>query len=166
MKFTIGFRTVKDDDIDFLLLLRKRSMTKHLADAGIKMKDEQHLERVKEFYYDSHIILRNRKPIGLLKLGVVSLNGTGQSLHIRQLQIMPDQQGKGIGSKVLAVVKKRALQLCLPITLNVLLKNPARALYLRHGFQVKGKNKLEYQMFCPSEVIAASLNSENDLFSK
>ncbi len=168
MKFTIGFRSVKDDDLDFLLLLRKRTMSKHLVDAGIKMTTEQHLERIKEYYYDSHIILRDRKPIGLLKLGVVSLNklghrGSGQSLHIRQLQIMPDQQGKGIGSKVLAVVKKRALQLCLPITLNVLLKNPARSLYLRHGFQIKGKNKLEYQMFCPCEVVAASLKSHDDI---
>lgn len=155
MKFTIGFRTVKHEDLDFLLMLRKKSMSKHLADAKIKLTNEQHLERIKEFYYDSHIILRDRKPIGLLKIGVVSLKGTDKSLHIRQLQILPEYQGKGIGSKVLAVVKKKALQLQLPITLNVLLKNPARGLYLRHGFQIEGKNKLEFQMRCPLEVIAA-----------
>lgn len=155
MKFTIGFRAVKHEDIDFLLTLRRKSMSKHLADAKIKLSKEQHLERIKEHYYDSHIILRNRKPIGLVKLGVVSLKGTEKSLHIRQLQILPEHQGKGIGSKVLAVVKKRALQLQLPITLNVLLKNPARGLYLRHGFQIEGKNKLEFQMRCPIEVVAA-----------
>jgi len=155
MKFTIGFRAVKHEDLDFLLTLRKKSMSKHLSDAKIKLTNEQHLERIKEHYYDSHIILRNRKPIGLLKLGVVSLKGTSKSLHIRQLQILPEYQGQGIGSKVLAVVKKRALQLQLPITLNVLLKNPARGLYLRHGFQIEGKNKLEFKMRCPLDVIAA-----------
>jgi GNAT superfamily N-acetyltransferase len=155
MKFTIGFRAVKHEDLDFLLKLRKKPMSKHLAKAKIKLTNEQHLERIKENYYDSHIILRDRKPIGLLKLGVVSLKGTKKSLHIRQLQILPEYQGQGIGSKVLAVVKKRALQLQLPITLNVLLKNPARGLYLRHGFQIEGKNKLEFQMCCPLEVIAA-----------
>ena len=155
MKFTIGFRAVKHEDLDFLLLLRKKSMLKHLAAAKIKLTNEQHLERVKEHYYDSHIILRNRKPIGVVKLGVVSLKDSDKSLHIRQLQIMPQYQGQGIGSKVLAVVKKRALQLQLPVTLNVLLNNPARGLYLRHGFQIEGKNKLEYQMRCPLEVIAA-----------
>lgn len=154
MKFTIGFRAVKHEDLDFLLSLRKKSMTKHLAKAKIKMTNEQHLERVKEHYYDSHIILRNRKPIGLLKIGIVALKGTNKSLHIRQLQILPDYQGQGIGSRVLSVVKKRALQLQLPITLNVLLENPARALYLRHGFQIEGKNKLEFQMCCPLAVIA------------
>lgn len=155
MKFTIGFRAVKHEDLDFLLLLRKKSMTKHLTKAKIKLTNEQHLERVKEHYYDSHIILRNRKPIGVLKLGIVALHGTNKSLHIRQLQILPEYQGQGIGSKVLMVVKKRALQLQLPITLNVLLQNPARGLYLRHGFQIEGKNKLEFQMCCPLDVIAA-----------
>lgn len=155
MKFTIGFRAVKHEDLDFLLLLRKKSMSKHLADANIKLTPEQHLERVKEHYYESHIILRNRKAIGVLKIGVTALKGMDKSLHIRQLQILPQYQGQGIGSKVLSVVKKRALQLQLPITLNVLLKNPARGLYLRHGFQIEGKNKLEFQMRCPLEVIAA-----------
>lgn len=154
MKFTVGFRKVKHDDIKFLLDLRRKTMTQHLLAADIRMSDEQHLERIKEFFYESHIILADRKPIGLLKMGVVSLKGTHKSLHIRQLQIMPKFQGKGIGSKILTVVKKRALQLSLPITLNVLLKNPARGLYLRHGFQVDNKNRLEYQLRCPLEVIA------------
>lgn len=155
MKFTIGFRAVKHEDLDFLLFLRKKSMLKHLAAAKIKLTKEQHLERVKEHYYDSHIILRDRKPIGVIKLSVIALKGMDKSLHIRELQIMPEYQGQGIGSKVLAVVKKRALQLQLPITLNVLLNNPARGLYLRHGFQIEGKNKFEFQMRCPLEVIAA-----------
>lgn len=155
MRFTIGFRKVKHEDIDFLLNLRKKSMSAHLAKAKIKLTNEQHLERIKEHYYDSHIILRDRKPIGVLKMGVVALTGTKKSLHIRQLQILPEFQGQGVGSKVLTVVKKRALQLQLPITLNVLLKNPARGLYLRHGFQIEGKNKLEFHMRCPLEVIAA-----------
>lgn len=155
MRFIIGFRKVKHDDIDFLLRLRKKSMSEHLVNAKIKLTNQQHLERIKEHYYDSHIILRDRKAIGVLKMGVITLNDAKKSLHIRQLQILPEFQGEGIGSKVLTVVKKRALQLQLPITLNVLLKNPARGLYLRHGFQIEGKNKLEFKMRCPLDVIAA-----------
>ena len=139
MKFTIGFRAVKHEDLDFLLTLRQKSMSKHLADAKIKLTNEQHLERVKEHYYDSHIILRDRKPIGLIKLGVVSLKGTDKSLHIRQLQILPKYQGQGIGSKVLAVVKKKALQLQLPITLNVLLKTLLEGFIYATVFKLKVK---------------------------
>ena len=50
MKFTVGFRKVKDDDIDFLLSLRRQTMTRHLLAAGIKMSNKQHLERIKEFF--------------------------------------------------------------------------------------------------------------------
>jgi ribosomal protein S18 acetylase RimI-like enzyme len=155
MKFTVGFRKVTHDDIDFLLELRRKTMTQHLLAAGIRMNKAQHLEQIKEHFYDSHIILADRKPIGLVKMGVVALNDTHKSLHIKQLQIMPKYQRKGIGSKVISVVKKRALQLCLPITLNVLINNPARGLYLRHGFQVERKNRVEYQLRCPLDVIAA-----------
>jgi ribosomal protein S18 acetylase RimI-like enzyme len=155
MKFTVGFRKVNHDDISFLLELRRKTMTQHLLAAGIRMSKVQHLEQIKEHFYDSHIILADRKPIGLVKMGVVALNDTHKSLHIKQLQIMPKYQRKGIGSKVISVVKKRALQLCLPITLNVLINNPARGLYLRHGFQVERKNRVEYQLRCPLDVIAA-----------
>ncbi len=154
MKFTLGFRKVVDDDIDFLLKLRKLSMNEHLVNAKMTMNDQQHLERIKSHYYESQVILRDRKPIGTIQLGIVALTGTKKSLHIRQFQILPEHQGKGVGSKVLTVVKKRALQLQLPITLNVLLKNPARGLYLRHGFQIDKKNNIEFQMRCPLEVIA------------
>ena len=150
MKVTIGFRKAKKEDIDFLLILRKKSMNKQLKKAGIVMNSAQHLARVEEFFDDSHMILRNRKTIGLLKLGLKT-----NSLHIRQFQILPEFQSKGIGTLVINVVKKRALQLCLPITLNVLINNPARALYLRHGFQINKQNKFEYQMFCPLAVVSA-----------
>ena len=154
MKYTIGFRRAENNDINFLLLLRKKSMIKHFIASGIKMSEEQHLELINENFYLSNIILYDRKPIGLLKMGAAEVGGMSKSLHISQIQILPKYQGQGIGSSVLKVVKKRALYLNLPITLNVLLKNPARALYLRHGFQIKSKNKLEFLMVCPLDVIA------------
>ncbi len=155
MKYTIGFRRAEKEDIDFLLTLRKKSMIKHFIASGIKMSEEQHLELINENFYLSNVILYDRKPIGLLKMGVAEVdNMPSRSLHISQIQILPKYQGKGIGSSVLKVVKKRALYLNLPITLNVLLKNPARALYLRHGFQIKSKNRLEFLMVCPLEVFA------------
>ena len=154
MKFTLGFRKVADDDIDFLLKLRKLSMNEHLVNAKMAMNDQQHLDRIKSHYYESQVILRDRKPIGVIQFGIVALTGTKKSLHIRQFQVLPEHQGRGVGSTVLTILKKRALQLQLPITLNVLLKNPARGLYLRHGFQIDKKNNIEFQMRCPLEVIA------------
>ncbi|MFT6207502.1 MAG: N-acetylglutamate synthase-like GNAT family acetyltransferase [Colwellia sp.] len=142
-KVTIGFRQAQQSDIPYLLQLRKASMGDHLVSAGLNLSDEQHLERINEFFADSSIILINKQPIGLIKLGVLA-----NKLHIRQLQISPQYQGKGVGSKVLVLVKKKAKEFKLPLTLNVLLANPVISLYLRHGFIVTGQNELEYQMRC------------------
>jgi GNAT superfamily N-acetyltransferase len=140
-KVTIGFRQAQQSDIGYLLQLRKASMGEHLIAAGLDLSDQQHLERVNEFFADSTIILMNNEPIGLIKIAVLA-----NKLHIRQLQIIPIHQGKGIGGKVLALIKRKAKELKLPITLNVLLANPVISLYLRHGFVVTGQNEVEYQM--------------------
>lgn len=142
-KVTIGFRQAQQKDIPYLLQLRKDSMGEHLLRAGLNLSDHQHLERISEFFADSSIILMNNHPIGLIKLGVLA-----DKLHIRQLQISPQYQDKGVGSKVLTLVKKKAKELKLPLTLNVLLANPVISLYLRQGFIVTGQNELEYQMRC------------------
>jgi len=142
-KITIGFRQAQQTDISYLLALRKASMGDHLLAAGLNLSEQQHLERINECFADSSIILLENQPIGLIKLGVIS-----DKLHIRQLQISPQYQGKGIGGKVLTLVKGKAKQLGLPLTLNVLLANPVISLYLRHGFVVTGQNEFEYQMLC------------------
>ncbi len=141
MSVILSYRKATLADLPFLLQLRKITMVKHLEKAGVHSTEEQHLERVKEFFYDSQIILLNNKPIGLLKLALFT-----ERLHIRQFQILPKIQGKGIGYRVLNDVIKRAIKRKLSITLNVLLDNPARQLYLRAGFIVTGENELEYQM--------------------
>ncbi|MFT5760283.1 MAG: ribosomal protein S18 acetylase RimI-like enzyme [Alteromonadaceae bacterium] len=141
MKVTIGFRRAVTTDVDFLLTLRKAAMNEHLLRAGIALSEKYHLSRINEFFNDSHLILRDKHTVGLLKLGVLA-----SSLHIRQLQVLPEYHRLGIGSYVMEVVKKQALKLNLPITLSVLLENPAKSLYLRHGFIVTEKNDFEYKM--------------------
>jgi ribosomal protein S18 acetylase RimI-like enzyme len=141
MTILISYRKASLEDLHFLSQLRKLTMSEHLDNAGIVLTELQHLERVKEYFNDSQIILLNGKAIGLLKLAVLA-----ESLHIRQFQILPKVQGKGVGSKVLTDVIKRAKQRNLSITLNVLLANPAKALYLRHGFNIIKQNKVEYLM--------------------
>lgn len=152
MKATITFRLANQQDIAFLLLLRKRAMGQHLLDAGLDMTDEQHLVRINEFFEDSNIILCDGKAIGLLKLGVLP-----SSIHIRQFQLLPEFQRSGIGRKVLKLTKRRAARMNRSITLNVLLKNPAKLLYEREGFAVVNENTFEYQMCCPLSLCCEEL---------
>lgn len=137
----LSFVLAQNGDIEFLLLLRKKTMTEHLLNAGLTCSDEYHLNRIYEHFSDSFIITLNEQPIGLLKL-----SKQVNKLHIRQLQVLPTFQNKGIGAQVIQAVIKKAEKLSLPITLNVLLKNPAKTFYLRQGFQVIGETSLEFMM--------------------
>ncbi len=141
VKYTVSFRPANTLDIEFLLVLRKLSMTEHLANAGIHMTDEQHMSRVNEFFEDSNIIMLNKEPIGVLKLGELDA-----SIHIRQFQLLPVYQGKGIGTRVLNVVKRKAESRSKPITLCVLLANPAKNLYLKQGFEIERSDELQHYM--------------------
>lgn len=116
-------------------------MFEHLEKAGIFLNDTEHLQRIDEFFNDSYLILKNNVMIGVIKLGLFP-----ERIHIRQFQILPQHQGTGIGNKVLDVVKKKAKERQCGITLNVLLDNPAKILYLRHGFVVVSQNELEFHM--------------------
>lgn len=137
----VSFRRAIINDRAFLLSLRKVTMNKHLQYAGLYLDDTAHMLRIDECFSDSYIISYQNKAIGLLKLGLFA-----DKIHLRQLQLLPQYQGLGIGSRVLELVKRKAQEKQLAITLNVLLKNPAKQLYLRHDFVVMDSNKLEYQM--------------------
>jgi ribosomal protein S18 acetylase RimI-like enzyme len=144
MAVMLSYRRATLDDLSFLIQLRRLTMSEHLQKAGLHLTEQQHQEKVQEFFNDTQIILLNNKAVGALKLGLFS-----SSLHIRQFQISPKMQGKGIGSRVLQDVINRAIKIQQPITLNVLLANPAKGLYLRHGFVVCAENEFEYQMRYP-----------------
>jgi GNAT superfamily N-acetyltransferase len=137
----ISFRWAMKSDRAFLLTLRKVSMNQHLQYAGLYLDDTAHLRCIDEFFSDSYIISCQNKAIGLLKLGLFA-----DKIHLRQFQLLPQYQGLRIGSRVLELVKRKAQDKQLAITLNVLLKNPAKQFYLRHDFVVMDSNKLEYQM--------------------
>jgi ribosomal protein S18 acetylase RimI-like enzyme len=141
MKLSIGFRRAEKADIDFLLELRKTTMTEHLKVAGYHFSEQDHLDRINEFFSDSHIITNHKENVGLIKLGLLQ-----DRLHIRQFQVLPAFHGLGIGSYVVEVVKKKAIEHQLPITLFVLLDNPAKSLYLRQGFYVDQQSDKEYKM--------------------
>jgi N-acetylglutamate synthase-like GNAT family acetyltransferase len=149
----VKFRKATLDDLFFLFELRKQTMDFHLRNAGLIYNDNHHRERIFDHFNDSLIIHVNEQAIGLLKLAV-----TKDKIHIRQLQIQPAFQNKGIGAKVLKLVQQRALKTHLPVTLNVLKKNPALALYKRAGFEIVEKNDIEYAMCCSVSNISKQLS--------
>jgi ribosomal protein S18 acetylase RimI-like enzyme len=66
--------------------------------------------------------------------GVLAIRDEPQRLHLEKIYIHPDFQGRGLGTRLLNDLIARAADR--PLTLRVLIVNPARALYERLGFIV------------------------------
>lgn len=78
---------------------------------------------------------------GEVVLGFCSLSQDRQALFIRELHLVPEQRGRGVGSQVLETLAEWAAQRRLPLLrLMVFKSNPARQLYRRHGFVEMGED--------------------------
>lgn len=68
-------------------------------------------------------------------LGYCSLSQDRQALYLRELHLLPEHRGRGVGSWVLEELATWAAHRRVPLLrLMVFKSNPARSLYARHGF--------------------------------
>ncbi|MGE7993707.1 N-acetyltransferase family protein [Pseudomonas sp. NPDC089554] len=80
-------------------------------------------------------------------LGFCSLSQDRQALFIRELHLLPEHRGRGIGSQVLQCLAEWATQRRLPLLrLMVFKSNPARQLYKRCGFVEMGEDECFVRM--------------------
>lgn len=137
----LHFRRATDDDVEFLMWLRKTTMDIHLRKSGLLLSDEDHLSRIRHLYDKATIILYQDTKIGLLKL-----DEKEGEIEIVQIQIDPVFQGKGFGKDIIFSVIRSALDQKKTLFLSVLEVNPAKSLYARLGFQVTGQYGAEVRM--------------------
>ena len=82
-------------------------------------------------------------------MGIYSLAEHPDHLFFSEIQILPEYQGNGLGTKILEEQIQYAKSLGLPLRLQVLRENKAQQLYLRLGFIVTGTTdthiKMEWQ---------------------
>jgi ribosomal protein S18 acetylase RimI-like enzyme len=79
-----------------------------------------------------------------VKAGYVSIEDRRTYWYIDAIAIVPNYQRRGVGAAAIRDVMLEAGRI--PIRLQVLLTNPARALYRRLGFRVIGGDKLRELM--------------------
>ena len=72
-------------------------------------------------------------------VGAIWTTDEGEYLRLREVFLLPDYQGKGIGSQLVKQELTRARQQHKPLRLRVLRENRARALYERLGFAVSSE---------------------------
>lgn len=131
----------KQKDKDFLLKLRKATMTAHLENANLFFTDEDHKIAIDESFENAYLIHDYLQPIGLLKY-----KETANTFGILQFQILPEFQNKGIGNYIIELMHNICKIKNKTLSLKVLKNNPASHLYSRNGFKIVAQDKREYLM--------------------
>lgn len=140
-KTQLTYTKASEEDTEYLLWLRKETMTEHLNNAGMEVNEENLLGRIKHHFEQAKIILLNNQKIGLLKLVE---NET--EIEIHQIQIEPKHQNKGIGKEIIQTVIQNASKNDIPVKLSVLKANKAQNLYKNLGFEIYDENEYSYFM--------------------
>jgi GNAT superfamily N-acetyltransferase len=137
----VRLRPAVDEDIPFLLELRRQTMTEHQLASGADASERERHDRVLYRFECAQIIEQGNVPIGTLKL-----SRDGLDWHLVQIQLTPALQSQGIGARLIEGVIAEARAAGASLRLNVLRTNPARRLYERLGFRVAGEGAHDFEM--------------------
>ena len=78
------------------------------------------------------------------KVGTVSIQEHPDFIRFGEFYLLPEYQGKGLGSQILSCVLEDADRDCLPVKLEYLKWNPVGSLYRRHGFRIISESHIHY----------------------
>jgi ribosomal protein S18 acetylase RimI-like enzyme len=134
-------RPALESDVPFLLELRRQTMGPVHTAAGIDQSPELIEARVRSNFDCAEIIELNGRPIGLLKV-----IRSPTEWRVSQIQLLPEHQGKGIGTQLLQEVLDSARAAGLVVTLSALKINPAVRLYRRLGFTAASESEKSVSM--------------------
>ncbi|MEP0235045.1 GNAT family N-acetyltransferase [Roseibium sp.] len=76
-------------------------------------------------------------------VGFFVLRTRADHLYLDHLYVLPDIQGRGIGTHVVRDAKKKATALKLPLRLIALKGSAANDFYTSHGFKLKGSSEFD-----------------------
>jgi ribosomal protein S18 acetylase RimI-like enzyme len=80
------------------------------------------------------------------RVGCLSIRRSADAIYGDVMEIVPEFQNEGIGTRVLHMLFEECDRSCLPMQISVLKTNPARELYERLGFHYTGEAATYYIM--------------------
>jgi ribosomal protein S18 acetylase RimI-like enzyme len=137
---SITLRAANQSDMTFLVELRRLSMARVVTNHRPWIEAAQK-ERVLLHFESARIICSGDRDIGLLKV-VYDPN----LVHLCQIQLLPEFQGKGIGTMLITKLQDEVASSGVPISLNVFRSNPALHLYARMGFCICAEDADSYTL--------------------
>ena len=139
---TTALRPATDKDYDWLFGLKRASMMEYVE--KLFGWDES---------FQSELFRRNFQPEAISVItvdgfdaGMVETEVTPNHLFLKRIEILPEFQKKGIGTRIISKLVADARAVSRPTRLRVFKVNPARNLYRRLGFRVVGETALHLEM--------------------
>jgi ribosomal protein S18 acetylase RimI-like enzyme len=127
-----SLREARADDLDFLLALHEATMREYVERVW-GWDDEQQASILQSRFRRQRwqIIRSDNQDVGLLVV-----EDEEDAMRLAEIEILPEWQGRGIGSSIVRWLMQEAAGAGKPLTLRVLHVNErARALYERLGFR-------------------------------
>ena len=89
-----------------------------------------------------------------VSIGCISVERREHCMFLSAIEIAPEHQNRGIGTKLIRALCDEADSRGVPVELQVIKANPARRLYERLGFGVVGETETHYLMRRVPESVA------------
>lgn len=140
MTAAIHLRPARLDDYGFALALYLETIRPYAAEL-MTWRDAAEAERFEGFWRSeqTRIVLEGAEAIGW-----VQVEELPDKVFLRQFYLTPARQRRGIGSQILSLLIREWAGR--PAQLSVLRNNPARRLYERFGFSVRGESGIKLLM--------------------
>lgn len=132
------------DDFAELQRIHRAAMYPSVS-VAVGWDDQVQADRLRRHWHDASFFLRKDDAT----VGFVSLFERDHAIHLERLYILPDRQGQGLGSGVLAGAARIADCRGLPVRLTCLKKSPARAFYEARGFEKDGEDPWQDHLIRP-----------------
>lgn len=146
----IALRKCTNNDYRFVYEVKKNAYKKYVEECWDAWVEEQQkkyfdnfINQVKENLY---IIQYDNKNIGFYN-GEILENG---NYEVENICIIPEYQGKGIGTKILKDILEKYADT--DIEIQYFKQNPVGVLYERLGFEKSGETNFHYQMIKPKSI--------------
>lgn len=138
----LSLRPAESKELDASESLSRRNMANYRASRGISWDPERF--RLSWGEFENLAIVQGSQCIGFIRL-----LPEADALAIRDVQIFPEFQGKGIGTWAIEQIKLLASDRgYVAVKLRVYPENPAMALYTRLGFGVERTEDAVVHMYC------------------
>jgi ribosomal protein S18 acetylase RimI-like enzyme len=132
----VKVRKAENEDSEFVYRVRKAAFGEYFQPWDDAAQRETHSRRFATQEY--RVIEADEVPVGSISLQIEP-----DCVHLFQLFLLPEFQGRGIGTECMSRLMAEAERLGLPFRLQVRKQNHrARRLYERLGFSITGETDL------------------------